>query len=205
MGGYNSSRWHGYTRKLTVEECSKLKVKDFSKSMLAEHCEANTPVYYDESYPAKYARLLVRRVFDKLMPERAAKTEQSIKPDQPRGQAIRVTRTVCNYGGWRYWLICPTCKRRYGILYKRGVYQYYACRKCHDLTYTSAQEARKPVGYGALAMYLSRSTAIERKLGKIKRWRKRAYRLDAQLDRLNARLGWAWRKGFGSFDWGDTS
>jgi hypothetical protein len=192
MGGWNSSRWHDHTRKLTVEECSKLKVGDFPKSMLVERCEKGELVYYNESYPSIYSRLMARRVMDKLYPETAAnRAEGREKRDKSLGQAFRVTRTACNYGGWRYWLLCPRCKRRCAVLYSRG-YPYYACRKCHDLTYRSTQDARRPVGYGALAMYLTRSKLIEDKLFKVKRWRKRARRLDAQLDRLHARLGWAW-------------
>jgi hypothetical protein len=199
MGGYNSSRWHDHTRKLTVEECSKLKVKDFPKSMLVERCEKGKAVYYDESAPAIASRLIVRAALDKLLPERVEKRDRGEKSEWLHGQAFHVTRTACNYGGWRYWLICPLCKRRCGILYRRPEYKYYACRKCYDLSYISTQDARKPVGYGALAMYLTRSKSIEDKLFKVKRWRKRAFRLDAKMERLHTRLGWAWR-GFGSLE-----
>jgi hypothetical protein len=48
-------------------------------------------------------------------------------------------------------------------------------------------------------MYLTRSKLNEEKLLKVKRWRKRAYKLDAKLERLHAQLGWAWR-GFGSLE-----
>jgi hypothetical protein len=123
-------------------------------------------VYYDDSYPANYARLIVRRVVDKHFPEVAAKRPE--RAERPRGQAFRITRTACNYGGWRYWFLCPTCKRRCGLLYRRGYSEYFACRKCHDLTYRSVQDARKPIGYGALAMYLTRSKLIEEKLFKVK-------------------------------------
>ena len=182
---------------MTVEECSKLKVSDFPASLLESRCESGAHVYHDESYSVIYARLIVRRVVDKAFPEVAAK--RPAKADRSRGQAFNITRTACNYGGWRYWFVCPRCKRRCAILYSYGYPGYFLCRKCHYLTYTSTQEARKPVGYGALAMYLSRSTAIERKLGKIKRWRKRAYKLDAQLERLSARFGWMWRTAMGEF------
>lgn len=199
MGGYNSSRWHWHTRKLTVEECSKLKVADFPKSLLSQRCEAGALVYSDESYPAIYARLLVDAALGEMFPDRPTKSGQSTKADRPHGQPFHIQRTACNYGNWRYWLLCPDCRRRCGVLYKHSYPGHYACRKCHNLTYISTQDARKPVGYGALAMYLTRSRMIERKLEKVKRWRKRARKLDAQLDRLHARLGGAWR-GFGSPD-----
>ena len=43
--------------------------------------------------------------------------------------------TPCNFGGRRYWFECLFCKRRAGVLYKRG--DYFACRHCQNLTYES--------------------------------------------------------------------
>ncbi len=54
---------------------------------------------------------------------------------------VQLTTTSCNYGGNRYWFICPLtvngnyCGRRVGTLYKAG--DYFGCRHCHNLTYES--------------------------------------------------------------------
>ncbi len=48
---------------------------------------------------------------------------------------ISLTTTTCNFGGKRYWLLCFSCNKRVGNLYKVG--QYFACRYCHCLTYKS--------------------------------------------------------------------
>ena len=54
---------------------------------------------------------------------------------------IPLTKTDCNFGGKRYWFICPWytngryCGRRVSVLYKDG--DYFACRHCYDLTYNS--------------------------------------------------------------------
>lgn len=54
---------------------------------------------------------------------------------------VFITTTPCNYGGHRYWFICPLsrkgvyCGRRVGVLYKAG--DYFGCRHCYDLTYNS--------------------------------------------------------------------
>lgn len=54
---------------------------------------------------------------------------------------IPLTVTPCNYGGVRYWFVCPWyvngkyCGRRIGVLYLGG--KHFACRHCHDLTYNS--------------------------------------------------------------------
>ena len=57
---------------------------------------------------------------------------------------VPLTTTACNYGGVRYWFICPLskngvyCGRRVGVLYKGG--DYFGCRHCYDLTYSSKKE-----------------------------------------------------------------
>jgi len=59
---------------------------------------------------------------------------------------VELTTTPCNYGGVRYWFICPLsknkvyCGRRIGVLYKNG--DYFGCRHCHDLTYCSQKMNR---------------------------------------------------------------
>lgn len=60
---------------------------------------------------------------------------------------IPLTTTLCRYGGKRYWFTCPWykngayCGRRVGVLYKDG--NYFACRHCYDLTYSSQKQNRR--------------------------------------------------------------
>lgn len=60
---------------------------------------------------------------------------------------VRLTTTPCNYGGVRYWFICPIskdetyCGRRVSVLYKAG--DYFGCRHCHNLTYSSKNRNKK--------------------------------------------------------------
>lgn len=43
----------------------------------------------------------------------------------------------------RYWMRCPSCGRRCGTLHLPGGALRFACRQCHNLTYTSCQESGK--------------------------------------------------------------
>lgn len=54
---------------------------------------------------------------------------------QVNNQAIPLTKTKCNYGGMRYWFLCPKCGRRVGNLYKRPLSSLFLCRHCQNLTY----------------------------------------------------------------------
>ncbi len=59
---------------------------------------------------------------------------------------VRIVSTPCNYGGKRWWFICPlvvnnqNCSRRVGILYL-GPGHYFGCRHCLNLTYRSSKES----------------------------------------------------------------
>jgi len=54
-------------------------------------------------------------------------------------EVIPVTSTPCHLGGSRRWFQCPLCGGRVGVLYARPNESRFACRKCQDLTYYSAQ------------------------------------------------------------------
>jgi len=51
---------------------------------------------------------------------------------------VITTHTVLNYGGKRYWFICPGCKRRVGVLYKPECGDIFKCRDCYNLIYQSS-------------------------------------------------------------------
>lgn len=51
---------------------------------------------------------------------------------------IIITHTIPNYGGKRYWFICPGCKRRVGILYIIAYGNIFKCRDCYSLIYQSS-------------------------------------------------------------------
>jgi len=54
---------------------------------------------------------------------------------EPWRQVVEVERTECNYGGARPWWRCPYCRGRAAVLYGAP----FACRRCHDLAYTSTR------------------------------------------------------------------
>lgn len=56
---------------------------------------------------------------------------------QDYNYVVKVTRTFPNYGGVRYWWLCPNCGHRVRILYGG---RRFLCRHCHNLTYETAQK-----------------------------------------------------------------
>jgi len=69
---------------------------------------------------------------------------------------IPLTTTHCNYGGKRYWFICPWykngnyCGKRVGVLYKDG--DYFACRHCYNLTYASRNASGLSKRFGSVTI-----------------------------------------------------
>lgn len=60
---------------------------------------------------------------------------------------VKLVTTPCNFGGVRYWFICPlvvdgkSCLRRVGKLYLPPGGKYFGCRHCYDLTYESCKKS----------------------------------------------------------------
>jgi hypothetical protein len=62
---------------------------------------------------------------------------------------VSLEATATQFGGQRWWFICPLivrgvpCDRRAGKLYLPPGARYFGCRRCHNLTYRSCQEAHQ--------------------------------------------------------------
>lgn len=63
----------------------------------------------------------------------------------PVEQEIHLERTIPHYGGIRWWFICTECGARVARLHKPPLENYFWCRRCHDLTYESAQTSHTRV------------------------------------------------------------
>ena len=71
--------------------------------------------------------------------------------------------TPCNFGGKRYWFLCPVCYSRVGALYLIRGDVRFACRYCNNITYRS----RNRCNMGAFG---HTSRQIDQLRSEIKRW-----------------------------------
>ena len=84
---------------------------------------------------------------DKYLRIYYTQTDRNTEEKKDFDYKIPLINTPCHYGGKRYWFICPWykngvyCGRRVGVLYKDG--DYFACRHCYELTYSSKKKNRK--------------------------------------------------------------
>jgi hypothetical protein len=99
---------------------------------------------------------------------------------------LDLVSTCPNYGGQRWWFVCPggvsgACRRRVRKLYVAPGEKYFACRRCCDLRYASQREddAHRAMSKAqAIRMRLGGSAAMHEEFpGKPKRMRWKTYRL----------------------------
>lgn len=136
MGGSGSTRWELHWKKITVEECLKFSLTDITRAYrqpLHELVGTVGSITWTNGSSISYG---IQRINMDLQ----LHLWYSVNKES-RKQPIRISNTECNYGGVRYWMHCPRCFRRIGKLHNVG--GCVACRQCHDLTYTSAQEAHQ--------------------------------------------------------------
>jgi hypothetical protein len=62
---------------------------------------------------------------------------------RPVEQSIYLDRTQPNFGGVRWWFLCPRCQHRVSRLYLPSYEYYFACRHCYDLSYESAKSSHR--------------------------------------------------------------
>lgn len=105
---------------------------------------------------------------------------------------IPVVSTSCNYGGKRWWYICPlivngrSCLRRCRIVYMPSGSEYFGCRECYQLTYESRQRHRENFYEGFEKPYHA-AEATREELGRVRSWKKKE-KLWQQLSRAHAAI-----------------
>lgn len=139
-GSGNHYRWQG--KKTTVEESLAVSVRDFRTRLFRGAAGTFTwtgaggkssvgyYVTWNDDAPAVTLHYRWRGTEDVSVP-------------------VRLETTPTQFGGRRWWFTCPllvrgiACNRRAGKLYLPPGARYFGCRKCHDLTYRSCQEAHQ--------------------------------------------------------------
>lgn len=143
MGGRGSGEWERWDRKSTVEESVTLAISAFrgcikphSAGIITWNSRGNnkTPVGYFVDWEN-----------DKLIMNLFYHWQDS----EEVLISVRIQTTPTQFGGKRFWFTCPlvvggaACNRLCSKLYLPPGAIYFGCRKCHNLTYRSSQEAHR--------------------------------------------------------------
>jgi hypothetical protein len=146
-------RW---TDRLTVEECFAF---DIGNLVRAGAFEAGYGVPCSTTWNDSLGNAIWRQNF-RVFPDQTGALAVHFyhpvpatlcTPARVQRQTVQVVTTRCNFGGVRRWFKCALvkdghlCKRRVRFLYSTPHERLFGCRKCHDLTYESAQKHDKRV------------------------------------------------------------
>ena len=109
--------------KLILENCEQINISTIVRKLKEEIFQQKPVISIGE--------------FELLLDKKLAEVSAlSLKNKSPL--RIIITHTVPNYGGKRYWFICPGCKRRVGVLYIIEYDDIFKCRDCYNLIYQSS-------------------------------------------------------------------
>lgn len=103
-----------------------------------------------------YLKLPISRYREQLRNSNAQSIEVNyVHRSKPHSYSIQLIQTSCNYGGHRYWWLCPKCHHKTSTLYCAGL---YVCRHCIGANYHS--QLQQPID-----RLFSRADAIRQRLG----------------------------------------
>ena len=157
MGGLGSGGYYRFCAKDRVEDFRSLDVRRWRRGGFLEPGRFFGWAWYQEGREVSSIGVTVLRS--------AVELSYSAGPEGRKEDvryAVPLTQTPCNFGGFRPWFLCPgvvngvSCGRRVAKLYLK--HRYFLCRHCHDLAYSSQQEAHRDAA-------LRRCQRIRQKLG----------------------------------------
>ena len=125
MGGLGSGRKRRSTGvKATVHEFPDLNISQLNKSGLLQSDRVFTIQFLLSG--RQLGRVEIISQVDKLL-------LKSFFDQTDRIQTVRVSKMPCNFGGERFWLICPMCGTKRANLYY--IHEKWQCRICQNLGY----------------------------------------------------------------------
>jgi len=192
-----------YDKKDTVEDCRSVSISFLRKhGYLSEPCSMSGSIVWKNYYGEETSSIgiLVSTLDDdNYVRFQYTSTDRNTGEKTKYDYKIQLTTTPCNFGGVRYWFICPLsrngvyCGRRVAKLYKAPGANYFGCRHCYDLSYESRNESR--LGrIGQLGYLLKAERQIEELSSRVKRSfyagrpTRKYRRLIRMQNRLNAYL-----------------
>ncbi len=147
--------WYRWNKKDTTEDCLNFDMRRFSELVDLTVSRFGSWVWTRSNYFGERKSTIDYTV----LPGRGVKLNYTAN-EKDYEYLLRISATKPNYGGVRYWWLCPNtnCNRRARILYLHG--GYFLCRHCQNLTYKSSQAGDDLSGRIMDKMY-----AIRHKLG----------------------------------------
>jgi hypothetical protein len=169
-------------KKDTVEDCRSISISFLKKhDYLSESSCRSGGICWKNCYGEETSSIgiTVSTIYgDNHVRFQYASTDRNTGKKTEYDYKVQLTTTPCNFGGVRYWFICPLskngvyCGRRVAKLYKAPGGDYFGCRHCYSLSYESRNETRSGM-IGVFGRVLRSDKQIEELRNHIRR---RTYR-----------------------------
>lgn len=136
MGGSGSGTWYRWNKKTYAEEVKKIDMRYLKKQGLLKAGYSGSLTWTTNGEPSGDIRYVMWENEMRLL----YKFRQNGGEWESVDETISFNETPCQFGGFRKWFTCPSCKKRVGILY--GLSKNFRCRSCYGLAYESQSEGQ---------------------------------------------------------------
>ena len=142
MGGFGSGSWYRFKRKSTVEESLTVAMRDF-RGRIHPHSSGVFTWTWESGNKFSIGYFVTWEAPPTITLHYCWHDGEDVQIP------VRLQTTSTQFGGERWWFTCPlivdgvACNRRADKLHLPPGAKYFGCRKCHDLTYRSCQEAHR--------------------------------------------------------------
>ncbi len=133
MGGYGSGRWAHHRKKATVEAYYCVDIATF-KVEISRILQGR---FFGVEWSMPLSGSVTRELCVALSNEEGVLFLRLAIPGHGVNDTILLTSSEPHYGGRRWWLTCPQCRRRVRKIYWSAGCPNFRCRKCRDLAYRS--------------------------------------------------------------------
>jgi hypothetical protein len=142
MGAKGSGRHYRFDTRLYTEDFRNIDIREFNQRGWLNNKEFSTLTWSRRGEKIASVQFLVRtRVqFPEETPNIRMKynVRKNAGDWQELDYKINLTTTECNFGGIRYWFICPDCNKRVCVLYADIMFK---CRACLGIVHRSRNES----------------------------------------------------------------
>ncbi|PKI01915.1 hypothetical protein [Glaciecola sp. 33A] len=132
MGGIGSGTYRKFKSKATTEDFFSIDLRKLTKLVpFDQNCQFTLEWRNRNTVNASIDCRLIDEVLE-LHYSISKRVERTSAVDY-----VNITKTPCNFGGVRRWLLCPGCNKKALILY---IASNFRCRTCHNIYHTSSNE-----------------------------------------------------------------
>lgn len=166
MGGVGSGQWYRWNKRTTLDEVKRLDVRWLQRHGFFD----GWPRWVTWSRGERETGSVSVALADGSLVVEYRYRMRGREEWEPVRQVITLDWTPCHYGGQRPWFRCPGCQRRVAVLCSAG--QWFLCRHCYDLPYSSQQETPADRRYRKVRKIRDRLGASPNLMASIWPWQK---------------------------------